>query len=260
MGRILARSEEVYRFSNDLNGMTFREYVPDKRPISEDELVEAPNKVRLYLPDYCVAYLQQHPIGYGINKRSRDVLLYPPKDIEQDEPIMTIPSDELRAEYRRDLIYFIGLIFARFNNDIQYLNSLDIPAQYASFLQTYLDLLYCKHEGLEDTFLDKYIKDLKENARVYIKKYEKFNKRQKDRDYPEFIMNTLLVLQSFASMDAAIQVGEKYGDNVDEIRKLIHEFIVNKDHNDREHLLADRGIDTVGFKALRKKLEGKAVR
>lgn len=257
MGRIYARSEEVYELSQEFLDTSLVEYKRDNRKIPDDEFLDAPEKVRMYLPERCVDYLKEHPIDLVVRRLPGKVLTYPPVDYEKDIPTISIPTRTIRESYKRELIFFLGQIFTRKNYDIMHLNDFDIPCQYGSFLSILLDLLYCKNDGKEDEFSIKYLNELKGNASRYSRIYERYNKYQEVLDINKFIIDTLTFLQPFSSMDAVLQVNEKYGDNVEELRKLIDEYITNENHNNREHILLDRGIDTVGFKALRKELKRK---
>ena len=88
--------------------------------------------------------------------------------------------------------------------------------------------------------------------------YQKiYNKHQKHPSiYPDdyLLRNTLLYLVPLSSMDATLQLIDKYKDDKDEIRYLIYELVQNESHN-REEIMAERNIDTYGFKRLRKEID-----
>ena len=107
---------------------------------------------------------------------------------------------------------------------------------------------------MTEKFIDKNFKDLKLNAYDYKKMYERFKKYPFIYSEENMLRNTLLFLVPLSSMDATLQVIDKYGDRKDELLLLIQELFDNNNHN-REEIIAKRDINTFGFKRLIKELD-----
>ena len=71
-----------------------------------------------------------------------------------------------------------------------------------------------------------------------------------------FLLNTLSFLVPLSSMDATLQIRDKYEKDKDALIELIYELIENENHN-REEIMKSKDIDTYGFKTLRKEIKGR---
>lgn len=255
MSRIMGRSLELYNISKDFLGTNIPQYKPDRTVITDDELLDAPEAIRMYLPETAIQYIKDHPISVAVRRFNKGTTTIAPIPGVEDTPYMIVNSSKMREEYKRELIFFLGDMLTKINFDMMHLTDFEIPCQFGTFLPIYLDYLYHRETGKEDTFSLKYLDELKDNATRYVPIYERYNNAPERFDINKFLVDTLTFLTPFSSMDAALQAGEKLGDDKEAIKKLIDEFIQNENHNSREHILYDRGIETVGFKSLRKELK-----
>ena len=259
MGRIMGRSMETYNLSKTFMEAHFPKYKRDKRVIDLAELGKSPNLIRDYLPERAVDFIRDHQVVVVRNFMIPHELTIFPDDIEKQDPYMIIHNKPLE-EHKRILVYFLGGLLNRLQDDRMDLNALNIPCQYASVLPILFDSLYMKESGRADDASLRFLHELRSNAKRYIKAYEDYNKSPETNDMRQFIVDTLLFLIQFSSMDAALQIMDKFGDDKEQMKKLIEELIVNENGNQREEILLDRGIETVGYKALRKEIEGKKIR
>lgn len=255
MSRLMGRSTELYSLSKDFVEADLPKYKQDRTVISDNDLVDAPEMIRMYLPERAVKYIKEHPISVLVKRLNRGTTTIAPIDMEEDTPYMIVNSSKMREEYKRELIFFLGQLLSRINFDMMHLTDFTIPCQYGSFMSLYMDLLYHRTIGKEDEFSLKYLEELTGNAERYIKIYERYNKNPEIFDINKFMVDTLTFLTPFSSMDAALQAGEKLGDDKEEIKKMLDELIINENHNSREQILLDRGIETSGFPTLRKELK-----
>ena len=259
MGRIMGRSMETYDLSKTFMEAKFPKYKRDKRVINLADLGTSPNLIKGYLPERAIDFIRDHQVVVVRNFIIPHELTIFPDDVEKQDPYMVIHNRPLE-EHKRILVYFLGGLVSRLKDDRMDLNALNIPCQYASVLPILFDFLYMKESGKEDEASIRFLGDLRGNAKRYIKAYEDYNKSPETKDMRKFVVDTLLFLIQFSSMDAVLQIMDKLSDDKEEMKRLIDEFIVNENGNRREEILLDRGIETTGYKALRKEIERKNLR
>ncbi len=259
MGRIMGRSMETYDLSKEFMNAKFPKYKKNKRVITLEELEKCPDAIKSYLPESAIEFIKTHQINIVRNFFVPGIITIFPDNIRTQEPFMIV-HNKTYEEHKRDLIYFIGGLLNRLEDDHMDLNALNIPCQFASVLPILFDSIYMKETGRMDEASLKFLHELRGNARRYIRTYEKYNRNPDNEDMRQFIINTLIFLIPFSSMDASLQIMEKYGEDKEGMKKLIDEFIVNENGNQREQILLDRGIETTGFKSLRKEIERNKVR
>ena len=159
---------------------------------------------------------------------------------------------EMKEEYKRDLVYFIGDLLRRLSLD--YIpDEFDIRCQYSDVLPLLMEYLFLRDCGKEKRFSDKHLQDLKLNANQYIKIYEKFENNKEFSNEQIFLRNSLLYLVPLSSMDATLQISDEIINDKESLKQLIKELIENENHN-REDVLNKRNINTYGFKRLRKEI------
>jgi len=133
-------------------------------------------------------------------------------------------------------------------------NEYDIMCQFSDVLPLLIEYLYLKEINQEERFSNKNLTDLKLNAYEYKKIYERFEKFPYIFSEENMLRNTLLFLVPLSSMDATLQIVDKYKDKKDELVKLIYDLFENINHN-REEVINERDVETFGFKRLRKEIE-----
>ena len=211
---------------------------------------EAPNLLNEYLPKNVIDFLNKQEISICYNPFAKTTSTIG-ADLSGD-PTIIYPSKKIREEYKRELIYFIGDILRTINLDLLP-DKFDLKCQYASVIPILLEYLYLKESGNLESCSLKYLSELRDNAIDYIRLYEKFKKHENIYDTGTFLMASLTYLVPFASMDATLQITDKYIDDKEKIKELLGELIENKENN-REKIILKNNIDTYGFKRLRKEI------
>ncbi len=249
MSRLYGRIDDIYNISKYLNNNYNKKYKKDMTCIDAKDLEDAPLSLSSYLPNNVINFLNKKEITICYNPLSR----FTSTIIENDEPTIIYPSSKIREEYKRELIYFIGDILKNINLDLLP-DKFDLKCQYASIVPLLLEYIYLKEENKIERFSEKYLSELKENAKDYIRLYDKYHKNENKYDIGTFLMASLTYLVPFASFDACLQVTDKYISDKEKMKELLKELIENPQNN-RENIMLKHDIDTYGFKRLRKEIE-----
>ena len=250
MSRLFGRVEDVKGVADYLTENYNKKYLKDKTEITDVELMDATKDILKYLDKDYVIYINHCNIGVYWNRYIKDTEY---SGVGEEYNSIFFPTKKMIEEYKLDLMFFIGDLLRRRKMDYipdQY----DVRCQYSDVLPLLMEYLYLKENNKEEIFSTKIIADLRLDAPHYQKIY---NKHQKHPSiYPDdyLLRNTLLYLVPLSSMDATLQLIDKYKDDKDEIRYLIYELVQNESHN-REEIMAERNIDTYGFKRLRKEID-----
>lgn len=250
MSRLYGRVDDVYNISNYLIDNYSGKYIKDGRKISNEELENCIDTVIPYMTKEQINYINDCDIKIYWNSFIKDTV-YSGVDTEQNS--IFFKTKEMKEEYKLDFLYFIGDLLRR--KSLDYLpEEFDIKCQYSDLLPLLIEYLYLKESNKEERFSNKNIKDLKMNAYYYKKIYERYQKYPFLYSEESMLRNTLLFLVPLSSMDATLQIVDKYGNNKDEMINLIQELFINLNHN-REEIVLKRDIDTYGFKRLRKEID-----
>ena len=153
-------------------------------------------------------------------------------------------------------------------------NLMSICKEHNDILALIIEYLDLKEIGEEEKFSKKHLEQLKMFTSSYIGDYENYREfaelgssdslvtmeadrydkimgilQENDEIMEETTMEALIQISSF---DGALQVIDKCKSRED-FQQIIEELMLNKDH-DRTTLLYEKGIDSYGFKRLRKEL------
>ena len=250
MSRLYGRVNDVYNISNYLIENYNNKYVKDKSKISNDELENSINYVIPYLSKDNINYINKCDVKIYYNKFIKDTLY---SGVGEEENVIFFKTKDMKEEYKIDLLYFIGDLLRR--KSLDYMpDEYDIKCQYSDTLPLLIEYLYLKEVNKEDRFSLRNLSDLQLNAFDYKKLYERFQKYPYIYSEDNMLRNTLLFLVPLSSMDATLQIIDKYYNNKDELIKLINELVENPNHN-REEAMQKRDIETYGFKRLRKEID-----
>ena len=159
----------------------------------------------------------------------------------------------MKEEYKADLMYYIGDLLRRRRLDYMQ-DEYDIRCQFADVIPLLTQYLFFKETGKENRFFDRNANNLRLNAPQYNKIHTRFEKHPRITSVDYLLRNTLLYLIPLSSMDAALQIIDKYGNDKVEMRYLLLQLIENENHN-REEVINEIGIETYGFKRLRKEID-----
>ena len=250
MSRLYGRVEDVNSISNYLIDNYKKVYVPSFKEIELEELIDTPKKIFQYLSKDSINYFNECDVKMCWNGKIAGTIY---NSADEEENVIFFRTKQMREEYKTDLIYYIGDLLGRKNNDIIQ-NQYDISCQYRSLLPLLIEYLYLKEDNREETFSDRNISDLRMNAKEYHKLYNRFKKFPFWFSEEKLLNNTLLYLIPLSSLDATYQIIDKYGNDKDKIRYLIQKLIDNENHN-REEIMNDENINTYGFKRLRKEID-----
>lgn len=248
MSRLYGRVEDVRSISEYLKDKYDGVYTPDKTIIEGQELENAPSVIAPYLSSDSITYLDSLDIELAYNRLIRETCYSGPGEKSN---IIYFPTKNMKEEYKRELIFFMGDLLRRKNFD-RYPDVFDIKCQYSNVLPLLIEYLYLRDTGKEDRFSPKYLQDLKISALEFLKRYRKnINRPEKEE---QLLNDTLLILIALSSMDATLQIKDKFASDKDSLIQLIDELVVNERH-DREEIIKRRDIDTFGFKTLRKEID-----
>lgn len=271
MSRLLGRSNDVLSISDELQ-YDFPKYQKDETIIPWDEIEKTKNDVFEYLPDVAIDF---------INKEKIDVLKSPFRlytftsvpEYKDEKRFIRFPSKNNKKEYLREYAFYLGLLLSSYQTDNEE-EYLEIGKEYDDILPLVLDYIYLKHNNIEDryslkylNFLKKYTKSFKKSHKLYEEFYNfssnaetrelsdsQYNifmnlSYEKDEEMERIIMQHMIKLSSF---DGSLQIIDK-NYSKDEIKKLIEALMLNKDES-RSSILYERGIESYGYRSLRKEI------
>lgn len=267
MSRLFGRCDDVYSVSKYLRDTEMKFYSSNKSKTTWEEIENTPGKIELYLPENAIKLIEDTPVRLVKSFFAFKPMMFVPFELKE-EPLMVFPKGTPKEEYKKDLAFFIGRILANHSHDLLP-KEFDLACTYHDVLPLVLEYLYLKENNEEDQLFLKYSRDLLKNAKKYIKIYELYEKyqdslrelmytterleEQKEKNKQAMLKKILTNLVPLASMDATLQITDKYKDP-DDYKKLIEELIENPNHN-REEIIKKRNIETYGFKRLRKEID-----
>ncbi len=269
MSRLYGRSDDVYNVSKYLLEKELIDYNYDKTKISLEEVENTPSYIEKYLPDKAIEIITNTPVVLSKSILIRKPLTFLPKDSSED-PVMYFPKSKIIREYQNDVIFFLGRIFASYSPD-KMPDDFTIPCEYHDVIPLILNYLYNKENNNESNFSLKYLHELLSNSKSFVKIYDSYQKfieaKNEDRIFGSddriekydnsnmkaILYKTLQSLVPLSSMDASLQIIDRFN-NVDEYKNLLDELISNPEHN-REEILKHKGIETFGFKRLKKEID-----
>ena len=123
MSRVYGRSNDVYQISKKLNETEFNEYKKDNRKCSWDDITDTPEKIDMYLPESAINFLTNKKIIIKKNLFSKYTATQIP-DNEKEDRIIKFPSAHPKEEYKKDLMFYMGLLLSSFRPDFFFLRSL----------------------------------------------------------------------------------------------------------------------------------------
>lgn len=248
--RLYGRTFDIYSLSKYLLENYKRQYKKDETIISGSDLEDVASVITPYLSHEHVEYLNDADIEILWNRHIKDTIY---SGVGEETNAIFFPTREMKEEYKRDLLYFMGDLLRRISLD--YIpNEFDISCQYSDVIPLLIEYLYLKEIGKEDRFSPKHLDDLSLDAEEYIKRYDRFNKKQLPSKEEAFLRDSLLYLVPLSSMDATLQIGDEIAQDKDALKAILKELIENPDHN-REEVMKKRNIETFGFKRLRKEID-----
>ena len=273
MSRLYGRSVDVFGAARYLKDNFVPSYKRNKAKTTWDEVATSPEKIELYLPESAKKMLQENPIrlvGSPLVIKATSIL---PRE-KEEEPTICFPRITPIEEYKKELMFFLGTILS-INSPDEMPKSNDIPCEYSDILSLLIEYLYLKETNDTESFSKKHLEEILHNAKRYIKSYENYQRiilSRKDNDFAilthsqeqslqsryfeqdqKFLKSTLEMVVCMSSMDAVLQIIDRIDDK-EEIKQLLEKLIENKEHN-RQKIINDMGIDSYGYKRLRKEID-----
>ena len=274
MSRLYGRSYDVYNTSRYLKDSNIPKYHKNKTKTDWDDVVVSPEKIEIYLPDTAIKILENKPIQIVKSPFVVKETSILPRS-EDEEATIFFPTYKAIEEYKRELVFFLGTVLSIKSPD-ELPKNYNIPCEYSDLLALLFEYLYLKETNDLDNFSLKHLNELIYNAKHYVPFYETYYKRiNKDKELEffvnmnekerkvinehankrekSFLKSTLDSLVALSSMDAVLQITDKYSD-VETIKNIIEELLENRNNN-RQEIINNMGIESYGYKRLKKEID-----
>ena len=274
MSKIYGRGYDVYQFYKTISERKIPKYKEhDVKKCSWSEITASSEKIEIYLSKKTIDFLESKEIKITRNIFSRSIMTQIPCP-SFDERIIEFPSLIPREEYKRNFNFYLGMLLSGYKEDLDD-EVYGIKEEFDDVLPLLLEYLYLKEAGKADEFLSKHFNEIRYTGKSYIKAYDEYNdfiKFRNDSDTSdldpvrlerfkqlcidkEHYMNEGIrdCLTPISSLDSVISIYEQIK-SPSEYKELIERLMVNEKGN-RGLILQDMGIETYGFKQLRKVLD-----
>ena len=250
MSRLYGRLEDINSVSKYLIDNYKKLYIPNYKEIEVEEVIETPKLIYPYLSEDTIKYIDDCDVKLHWNGKLPGTVY---SGLGSDENVIMFRTRQMQEEYKIDLMYYLGDLLNRKNLDTMHGNH-DTASQYSILLPLLIEYLFLKETEQTEVFSDRNLPDLRKEAKGFHRMYE-IHKRFPFCYTEENILDrSLFSLIQLSSMDATLQIIDKYGNDKEELRRLIQELVDNIDSN-REYIMNDRNISTYGFKRLRKEID-----
>ena len=272
MSRIYGRAYDVYSITKDLEETKLPKYKKDNTKTSWDEIEITPEKIEIYLPDKAIDFLASKKTKIMKTPFLKFTLTQIPEE-ENEERFIKFPSLTPKEEFKRELMFYMGMLLSSYNKDNPN-EKYGIPNEYDDTLPLLLEYLYLKYVNKEDKFSIKHLNELQSYQKDYItfyddyqdfqdlrrkarfaylsqEKYEKFQALciDKENEITSLTNDSIIQLSSLEGVLGIIELLDK-----EDIKTIIEKLMINEKYN-RSEVLKEYGIESFGYKRLRKELE-----
>ena len=272
MSRIYGRAYDVYSITKDLEETKLPKYKKDNTKTSWDEIEITPEKIEIYLPDKAIDFLASKKTKIMKTPFLKFTLTQIPEE-ENEERFIKFPSLTPKEEFKRELMFYMGMLLSSYNKDNPN-EKYGIPNEYDDTLPLLLEYLYLKYANKEDKFSIKHLNELQSYQKDYItfyddyqdfqdlrrearfadlsqEKYEKFQALciDKENEITSLTNDSIIQLSSLEGVLGIIELLDK-----EDIKTIIEKLMINEKYN-RSEVLKEYGIESFGYKRLRKELE-----
>ena len=273
MSRVLGRAMDVLQIVNYLQDSEIPKYITDKSITTWEAIEQVPNKLKIYLPDSAIDFINKEKIQLKKNPLRKYVFTSVP-DYPDEKRYIVFPSLKPRRIYERDYAFYLGLLLSSYKKDNQE-ELLENCKEYDDLLALLIDYLYLKANGREEDFSLKYLFEIKYFSKYFGKIYEAYEEGhafsnsdeidflsdqqyerylEKEKEYDEDMEKTIMEdIVKLSAFEATLQITDLDLDN-DQIKKLINDLMINEGEN-RSSVLYDRGIDSYGYKRMKKEID-----
>ena len=273
MSRILGRAFDILQITDQLNEREISTFKKNKNISSWKKIENVPKELSIYLPDSAIDFINEKKIS--LKKNPLRIYTYTSvPEYEDEERYIRFCSNKPYEEFEREYAFYIGLLLSSYQMDTEE-EFMELGREYDEILPILIDYIYLKNNNKEKDFSIKYLDQIKRDIRLFKKiynEYKKFNDfscnaeihdlseheyenyqrlcEEHDEDMEKCIMNHLVEL---SSLDGTLQIIDK-NYSAEEYKELIEELMLNSDEN-RSSILYQRGIESYGYKRLRKEIE-----
>ena len=276
MSRDYARGLELHDLSQFINGIKLQKYHEDKRKIKLEDIDAGCDYIEPFISREAQTLLENNPITVKTKPFDKITKV---SLIEKGEPtLLTVPSFGGREEYKNELLFILGEIMAVQNDDKEMgAFSYDVQGEYRSVIGFLLQYIYMRAIDRKEDYFLKILTDLRRHNSMFLKQYNQLDQKVKNSElllkaemfFPADVTDRAIkakeanlkamgilsrwTLNPFSSFDATLQFLDV--DPSDEnIRDFIEALYQNETGN-RSDIMRELGIDTIGFKRLRKEYE-----
>ena len=273
MSRILGRSYDVYLASKELREARIKKYKDDYTRTTWESVISSPEKYKIYLPQSALEFLDSKPIKIRRDPFFFFLEMQIPDTDNQDRYIM-FPSFIAVENFKTEYAYYIGMLLSYYHTD----NEEDLytfPKEYSDLLPMLMVYLHLKANGKEKEFVKKYLSILSNYVGTYITDYEAYDsfeefysgavitemteKRYEDlnetrQENEEKMVSAVgeTIIQ-LSALDGALQIIDRCKTKED-FKQMIEKLFINEPR-DRSSILRSEGIESFGYKRLRKEIE-----
>ena len=273
MSRVYGRAYDVYSITKLLEETEIKKYKRDNQKTTWADIEYTPEKIITYLPDCAIDFLAEKKVKIMKTPFLKYTMTQIPDNEEQDR-FIKFPSLIPKEEFKRELMFYIGMILSNYNRDNDS-DEYEISDEYEDTLPLLLEYIYLKLAGKDDKFVIKHLNKLKSYQKNYIYfyddykdfedlkreaefanldkiRYEKFQNLCKDKE-DEISSLTKDSLSQLSSLEGTLAIIDSCTTK-EELKKIIEELMLNKKNN-RGIILRGREIESYGYKRLRKEIE-----
>lgn len=273
MSKILGRAYDVLNTVNYIQESGIPRYKWDKNKSSWESIEEVPNKLKIYLPESAIEFIEKEKIEIKKSPLRFYTLTNVP-EYEDETRYIRFCSNKPYKEFEREYSFYIGCLLSSYQIDTEE-ELLEMGKEYDDLLPILFDYLYLKTYGDENRFSLKHIHEIKYFSRVFAKIFQNYNnfcefynnaetRSLTDEEYKSFQevsydrdegmeKSTMENIVKLSALDAVLQLKDK-DLGPDEYKKLIEDLMINKDES-RSSILYEKGIDSYGYKRLRKEID-----
>lgn len=273
MSRVYGRAFDVYSITKLLKETKINEYKKDNKKTTWTDIEYTPEKIITFLPDCAIDFLAEKKVKIMKTPFLKYTTTQIP-DTEEQDRFIKFPSLVPKEEFKRELMFYMGMILANYNGDNDS-DEYEIPDEYDDTLPFLLEYIYLKVAGKDDKFIIKHLNELKSYQKNYMFfyddykdfedlkseaefanldkiRYEKFQKLCKDKE-DEISSLTKDSVSHLSSLEGTLAIIDSCKSE-EELKRIIEELMLNKKGN-RGIILRDREIESYGYKRLRKEIE-----
>ncbi len=273
MSRVLGRAMDVLQIVNYLQESELPKFFDDKTPTTWEEVENVKNKLKIYLPDSAIDFINKENIIIKKSPLRRYTLTSVP-EYKDEKRFIRFPSNKPIKKFEREYAFYLGLLLSSYQIDTQE-ELLETGKEYDDILPLILEYLYMKDNHMGREFSLRHLNEIKHFSKYYKKiymdynhfydftnssdtselseqEYENYLKMASDKD-EEMERLTMEDITKLSSLEGTLQIIDRNLNN-GQLKRLIHELMINKNEN-RSFVLYDYGIDSYGYKRLKKEID-----